>query len=200
MKIGDFQAYTTYLSLKLHFTSDSYDYFKYNGKVSASPESLDKRKDKYFFKRLAKKYEESEIVDFFVSNLILGKIWIGDMDNDAYEKRKGRIQSLEYIFKNDIEMLLTNPQNGDILFNSDEIFDCKKGHPYLLKAYLGKKVCLETLVILNKLLVYSKQFDTEISEKFIWPKVSLLLRKYEPFVNIDRKNFKRIILEAVDND
>jgi len=31
MRIGDFQAYITYLSLKLHFTSDIYDFFKYNG-------------------------------------------------------------------------------------------------------------------------------------------------------------------------
>ena len=49
----DFEAYLQFLALKLHFTSDHYDYFKYNGKHNASLESYDKRTDKRFFKRLA---------------------------------------------------------------------------------------------------------------------------------------------------
>ena len=51
----EFEAYCQFLALKLHFTTDHYDYFKYNGKHNATPESFDKRTDKRFFKRLVRK-------------------------------------------------------------------------------------------------------------------------------------------------
>jgi hypothetical protein len=35
-----FEVYKKYLALKNHFTKDSYDYFKYGGKVSASVKVL----------------------------------------------------------------------------------------------------------------------------------------------------------------
>jgi hypothetical protein len=49
-----FESYTTFLALKNHFTTDSYDYIKYNGKVGAKPSSFDVRKDKYQFYKLSK--------------------------------------------------------------------------------------------------------------------------------------------------
>ena len=55
----DYEAYTTYLALKLHFSTD-YDFFRYNGKVSASPESFKKRKEKYQFVKLAKKLSDEQ--------------------------------------------------------------------------------------------------------------------------------------------
>ena len=59
---------------------------------------------------------------------------------------------------NDAEKLLTNAEYFDIIFNSD-----KGNHPKLIKAYLGKKISLETLVIFEKLLHYRKRFDKEIT-------------------------------------
>ena len=35
-----FEVYQMYLSLKLHFTKDDYDFFKFNGKTRASQESF----------------------------------------------------------------------------------------------------------------------------------------------------------------
>jgi hypothetical protein len=70
-------------------------------------------------------------------------------------------------------------------------------HPKLVKAYLGKKVSLETLVILEKILQYRKQFDAKISETYIWPKVSLLIKKYEPFLDLDVKTFRMKTLNLV---
>ena len=80
----------------------------------------------------------------------------------------------------------------------DIIFNCDKGnHPKLLKAYLGKKICLETLVIFEKLLHYRKQFDREITETFIWPNTSRLIEKYEPFVEADVSKCKLMLKEKV---
>ena len=50
---GGFDVYKTYLAVKLHFTSDTYDYYKYDGKVNAKLDTFTKRKDRYFFHKLS---------------------------------------------------------------------------------------------------------------------------------------------------
>ena len=192
MKINEFQSYQSYLALKLHFDSDNYDYFKYNGKVSASLKSFEKRKDKYHFVRLAKKYNDKTIIEYYVANFIAGNKWIGDMSEGKYKDWLAKVQSIEYIFGNDVEKLLTMVPEFDILFNSEQ-----GNHPKLLKAYLGKKITLETLVILQKLLYYRKTFDKEISEQFIWPKIGRLINKYEPFLDVNKWKLKTIAISKV---
>ena len=45
--IDGYEAFGLYESLKLHFTKDSYDFHKYNGKSNISVTSFENRKDKY---------------------------------------------------------------------------------------------------------------------------------------------------------
>ena len=191
--MNEIQAYQLYLALRLHFTTDNYDYFKYNGKVSASLKSFDKRKDRYLFKKLTRKYDEPTILNYYIANFIEGNKWLGNMNEDTYIKWKARVESLEYIFKNDVEKLLTNAQNFDILFNS-----VRGNHPKILKAFLGKKISLETLVIFEYLVHYCKTYDNEIVERIIWPEVSRLIQNYKPFVKIDRRLFKGITLSMLE--
>ena len=191
-RMNEFEAYKEYIALKLHFTSD-YDYFKYNGKTNVTSHSFNERKDKHHFKRLAKKYEDSIIREYFIANLIDNKPWVGNMDVATYSQWQARTQSIEYIFQNDVENLLTNLENFDIIFNSD-----KGNHPKLVKAYLGKKISLETLVIFEKLLHFRKTFDKKIKEQIIWPKVSQLIRKYEPFVEANISRCRKLLLEKAE--
>ena len=80
----------------------------------------------------------------------------------------------------------------------DIIFQCKDGnHPKLVKAYLGKKISLETLVILEKVLTYRERFDEQINEKFIWPKLSKLIDDYDPFLKVDVRAFRMKTLVIV---
>ena len=190
-RMNEFETYENYVALKLHFTSE-YDYFRYNGKTSVTLKSFNNRKDKYHFKRLAKKYEDSTIREYFIANMIANKQWIGEMDLTTYSQWQARTQSIEYIFQNDAENLLTNSSHFDIIFNSD-----KGNHPKLVKAYLGKKISLETLVIFEKLLHYRKRFDKEIRDTIIWPNVSKLVQKYEPFVEADLGRCKKLLIEKV---
>ena len=187
----DYECYQNYLALKLHFSSE-YDFHKYNGKVSATIESFEKRKDKYKFVRLSRKLSDPQILDFYLANFIRGKEWIGDFDEKNWMNHKKIVQSLQYFYENDLEKLLTSSDNFDI------IFKCKDGnHPKLIKAYLGKKITLETLVILEKVLQYRKVFDKDITEKFIWPKVSKLIGKYEPFMQVSARKYRMITLNKV---
>jgi len=74
-----FATYAMFHALKLHFTSDSYDYVKYNGKTNVSKQTFSTRKDKYTFYRLSRKYDVQELKDFLVSNFLAGDVewWQG---------------------------------------------------------------------------------------------------------------------------
>tara|TARA_A100001011_G_scaffold161341_1_gene169719 strand:- start:3137 stop:3721 length:585 start_codon:yes stop_codon:yes gene_type:complete len=185
------ETYQSYLALKLHF-GGKYDYFKYGGKTSATLSAFEKRKDKFKFVKLSQKLSDPQILDYYLANFIRGKEWIGDFDQKNWLEHKKVNQSIEYVYENDIEKLLTISENFDILFKVGE-----GNHPKLVKAYLGKKISLETLVILEKVLEYRKQFDAKISETYVWPKVSLLIKKYEPFLDIDARAFRLKTLTLV---
>ena len=194
LRMNEFEAYQKYIALKLHFTSD-YDYFKYNGKTNVTLNSFNERKDKFHFKKIVKKYGDENIIEYFVANLISEKPWVGSMDVATYSQWLRRIQSIEYIFENDSKNLLTNVENFDIIFTSVD-----GNHPKLVRAFLGKKITLETLVVFEKLLHYRKRFNTEIKEQIIWPKVSRLIEKYEPFIEADTNRCKKLLVEIIETE
>lgn len=186
-------AYRTYIALKNHFNSKSYDYFKYNGRTKVGQNSFDKRKDKYFFHKLSK---HSDCVNYLVSNFIEGDSWVGDLVSDstgeeAYRKWKKRIESLSYIFSNEIEKLdLVN-------FNSN--FAVEGGHhPKLFKLYLRKEVSPETLLILNDILKFFGPWNKKIEEKVIWPAEHFKLKKYRPFFTIDLEKYKSLLIAKIN--
>jgi len=185
-------AYRCYLSMKNHFTKDKYDYHKYRGKVRATNESFYKRKDRFWFEKLARNKSDQEVVDFFVSNFISctdpSKLWIGEMikeGEDRYTEWKKRNQSLSYIFKEESEHLFENQK-------VDEIFDCSKGHPPVLKKFLNGTISIETLVIYDKIFLFGNTFDKKLLDP-VWESVSMRIKKYSPFLNIDVPRYKKIL-------
>ena len=70
-----FDAYKQYLSLKNHFTKEKYDYHKYCGKSRSTVQSFYKRKDRFWFEKLARNKDDKEVVDFFVSKVGRGLYW-----------------------------------------------------------------------------------------------------------------------------
>jgi hypothetical protein len=189
------EVYKIYLALKLHFTKENYNFFQFNGKSRASASSFEKRNDKYFFKKLGLKYDSSSIVEFFVSHFIHDdKFWIGNIpiqNSKVYTDWKKRIQSLTFIFENEIEKIISKESNFD------KIFECSGNHPLILREYLSGQISLETLVILNKLLQFVPVFDKQIKEPVVWPEIKKKVVKYEPFLSIDQPKYKRILYNTV---
>ena len=146
---------------KIKFTKEKYDYHKYCGKSRATVQSFYKRKDRFWFEKLARNKDDKEVVEFFISNFITctdpGKLWIGELIREGevrYVEWKKRTQSLSYIFKEEMESLLSGT---DI----NTIFAWEKGHPTILKKYLGDEISIETLVILDKILTFRAEFDSQ---------------------------------------
>jgi len=194
--MSPFETYQHYLSLKNHFTNPKYDFFKYGAKTRASLTSFNKRKDKYWFEKTSRKYSDEEVVDFLVSNFSAAEnpqsLWIGEIINSGertYAEWMKRRQSSTYLFKE---------QSNDILSENElqDLLECSKGHPKILKAYLGGKISLENFVIWDKIFNFSKDFDKKLSDP-VWETVSLKLKKYGPFINIDVFKYKKILRELV---
>jgi hypothetical protein len=190
-----FDTYKTYIALKNHFTKDSYDYHKYQGKSRASLQSFYKRKDRYWFEKLSRQKEDKEVIDFFVANFVSctdpQNAWIGDMIKEGesrYKSWQKRIQSLSYLFREESQQLFEN--------KFEEVFDCSKGHPLILKSFLSGSVSLETLVIYDKIFLFGKNFDKKLKDP-VWETVSLKMKKYSPFLHIDVFHYKKILKQIV---
>jgi hypothetical protein len=196
-----FEVYQMYLSLKLHFTKDDYDYFKFNGKTRASQGSFDKRNDSYFFKKLASKYDRDRIQEYFVSNFISdNKGYIKDIIRPSgetnYKEWKKKQDSFLYIFREEICILLDNI-DSPYEDNFDKLFVCSKGrHPIILTSYLRKEVSVETLIIFERCLGYVKRLDKTLTDP-IWKETKTQVIKYAPFLTIDCKKYKSIILKVI---
>ena len=196
-KVTPFETYQTYLSMKNHFTNRKYDFFTYGGKSRATMTSFNKRKDKYWFEKTSRKYSDQEITDFLLANFVTAdtpqNLWIGEIINSGernYADWMRRQQSLTYLFKEQSTELLSEKK-------LEEVFNCSKGHPIVLKKYLGGEISLETLTILEKIFSFVKNFDTKLQDP-VWESVSLKIRKYLPFLNINVFNYKKILRDLVD--
>jgi len=79
----------------------------------------------------------------------------------------------------------------------DDVFNCSKGHPLVLKMFLGGKLSLETFTIYEKIFGFSKDFDKKLLDP-VWETVSLKLKKYSPFLNIDVFNYRKILRSIIN--
>ena len=183
--------------MKSHFTNRKYDFFKYGGKSRATMASFNKRKDKYWFEKTSRKYSDDQIVDFLLANFVTTdnpkNLWIGEIINSGertYADWIRRQQSISYLFKEECSKLLEE-------YKLDELFECGKGHPIILKRFLGGDISLETFVIFDIIFAFSDKFDEKLLDP-VWETVSLKIRKYKPFLNINVFNFKKILREIVN--
>ena len=189
-------AYRCYLAMKNHFTKEKYDYIKYRGKVKATNEAFYKRKDRFWFEKFARQKSDKEVEEFFVANFTScsdpESMWIGEMIKEGegrYQDWQKKVQSLSYIFKEESEKLFENNK-------VDDVFNCSKGHPIVLKKFLGGNLSLESLVIYDIIFGYTKNFDKKLKDP-VWETVSRRVRKYSPFLNIDVSRYKKILKEVV---
>ena len=195
MKIMEsFDVYKYYMSMKLHFESDTYDALKYNYKTSAKPQAFFKRRDKYHFAKLGIKYDSvNELINFFVAQFThsSNNAWVGNMldDEDVYNQWKKRVQSLSYTFETDINKLIEEVESFDDLFSIKD----DSPYPVVVNAYMQGTITLETVVILESLTGFLSVADKKVTDPIVWPEISKRIRKYKPFLNFNDLKIRKII-------
>ena len=103
-----FDSYKLYNALKLHFESD-YDAIKYNYTTRVNASSFFKRRDKYFFAKLAKTYPK-DLKEFYVSQFINDIKYVRDMTDPTakanYLEYRRIHESIHRVFEKDINTLV----------------------------------------------------------------------------------------------
>lgn len=174
-----FEVYKLYLALKLHFTTEKYDITKTRGGVKASEKAFLKRKDIITMRKLARDYKKKEIIDLLVANFVSGDKWGGMFDtraSEVYKEWKARKARRVYQFEQDIELIKLEMEKESI---SNPFVADQGQHALVYRLYLGKKISIETLVLLDKLFKMSDNTPDIFLES-----IHLLIRKYRPFVKL----------------
>ena len=195
-----YETFGLYQALKLHFTQESYDFFKYNGKTNVSVTTFENRKDKYHFYKLARKVtQKDDLVSFLVANFVENEnVWVGDLlTEDAevnYRKHQKVIQSMSYTFENDCKLIF-----GDCILNPNEVLMTDGDYPVLLKKGLQKLVNIESVCLLNNMLGFVPMWSKKIADTIHWPNYRMKLLKYSAFIPKDDVKYK-LILKKVLNE
>lgn len=189
-----YETFGLYQSLKLHFTTDSYDYFKYGGKSKISVDAFENRKDKYYFYKLSRRLQsKDEMVNFIVAQFVNDEnVWVGNMleeqSDTIYRQRQKVIQSLGYTFENDCRSLFDGLDNPNAILQSES-----GDYPALLTKSLRKEIEIESLCILNRLLNFVPMWTNKIADTIRWPEYRRKILKYSPFIEFDETKFKLIL-------
>jgi hypothetical protein len=199
-----YEAYSLFNSLKLHFSTDSYDFFKYGGKSKVSVDAFENRKDKYFFYKLSRRLQDKdELTNFLVANFLHDEnCWVGNLLDEVseirYRERQKVLQSISYSFQNDCEKIFDHVENPNDVLQSED-----GDYPKLLTSTLQKVTEIETLCIMNSLMNFLPQWDKRIADTIRWPQYKRKIIKYTPFIKFDndkcKQILKRVIHEKVEN-
>jgi len=189
--MNGYDLYCTYQAIKLHFNSENYNFFHYDGKTRVSVDAFQKRRDKFLFHRLARKYRDDEMVPFLVANFVSSddnwtKSLLEEEAESTYREWKRKTDSMSKIYVEDLEKIASKD-------NFNELFKVEDGQfPKLLTAFLQNDVTIETMVILNNIFDFIRIWDKKISDDIIYPKVSRKIRKYGAFLSVDIKKYKEL--------
>ena len=185
-------VYLMYCAMKAHFGNTDYDFITYKGKSRVSRDSFYKRKDRFFFVKLSRKYKEyNEIRDYFISNFIKDRNgYISSFNDENYENWKIRRYSFYGIFSEEIKPFVKE-------FNP--LFEVKKSeHPKLMKEFLGGRLSLETLIVLDELVKFTKKWNQKLKDDIIWLDLKKIMNDYKRFLTIDKNKYRIQLLNLIE--
>lgn len=185
-----FEAYKEYVAIRNHFTLKSYDYFKYGGKTKLTYSSYNKRTDKWIFEKLSDMGDD--LTMYLVANFLNNQsFWLGDFEHGkmVFAKFSKEYQSLKYNFQTDITKLTDH--------TIKQLIDADKELPLIFYKYLDGTISLNSLVLFVDAVGCYSYWKKNIKDDIIWDHYSILIKKYRPFLQVDKKEYLAIIKAAV---
>ena len=185
-------VYLLYCAMKAHFGKGDYDFVTYKGKTRIKRDTFYKRKDRSFFVRVSRKYKtEQEIQNYFVSNFIKDKKgYIANFNDENYESWKLKRQGFFDLF--DVEM-------KPLVEAFEDLFTVTNGqHPKLMREFLGGRVSLETIIILDELVNFGPDWNKQLEDDIIWIDLRNLMNNYKRFLTIDQEQYKIRLLKLIE--
>lgn len=195
-------VYQLYLMLKGHFNG-KYDVIKYHWRMKVSDAAYNKRRDRYFFEKLADKYTLKELTLIFISNLVANQnAWIGEIsDADAlvfYRSYIGKLGRIESVYKEDIENLVYFSKKVDKPLR--EILEYNKNvqTSYIFKMLQSELINFESFIMLDSFLDLINKHD-ECANDLVWSNYSTKLNAYKKLLVTDKETARAQFIETVKN-
>jgi hypothetical protein len=190
MSIDAFQTYKYFMAIKLHLTTDRYDVFESNGKVSGSKATFETRNDRFLFQKLGQKFSQPrELIEYLTANIGYGNknvIYSSESDEN-YEVWLKRKEARTYLFKQQLEYIRAYLETDNKKF--EDLFSIEDNVPELLKMYVGGHIHLETMIIINDVEEFLPKWEPLI---MLWGDQLRILNKIKNFVKYDKDKLKLI--------
>lgn len=203
MADGGFEVYRQYVALKSHFNTDSYDYFKYKEKSRATHKSYMNRNDKSFFEKLGR-FEMGYVVSYLVANFVSNEnLWIGDValnqeSDEVYFAWKRKLSRLYTGAIEDVANMKTFMEKRNLTVDDLFKIDPKsQTQPIIFRLMIQRYISMETYLILDDAIGFSKVFDRKFDGDYVYEKWSLKARKYKPFLVLDKKRCENVAKNLV---
>jgi T4 gene Gp59 loader of gp41 DNA helicase len=185
-----FKAYKLYIIYKAFFLGE-YDLLKYGDTGrKISEESYNRRKDKVLFEIASRKYGDY-FTEFLVANLSKDphmhiSEMLEDYASERYMQWKRIRESLTYTISSEISLL----KNDDFKVDQHQ-------HPGILQKYLGKKISMETLLVLFDVTNIDKYINTCLKEDLIWKGVFNRINRYREIYSYDNNKLFPVVQQKL---
>lgn len=206
-----FDTYKTFLAVKIHFTDNEYDYFTYNGQISATEESFLATKKKYSFVKLSRTANEKEF-PFVIALAFMnyGKhLWVQDFNKtnqfnlefqDWKNWQENRVENL----KKDLTFI-KNKYRINTVEHFAKIFKVEDVQiPTIFVDYEERTIDLSTLLIFDYHLNIFENWNTKLKGIFLWDEFYKRAKKFKAFFYawkpISDINIMRAMKECIEID
>lgn len=182
--IDAFQTYKYFMAVKLHLTTDRYDVFESNGRVSGTKATFEKRNDKFLFEKIGRKFNTPrELIEYFVANIAYGNssVIYSQESDEYYQQWIARKESRTAMFRTQLSQIYNYLELNKKTY--DELFSIEDNVPELLNLYVGGYVHLETVVILNEFENFLPKWEPLC---MVWGDQLRVLNKIKKFVKYDK--------------
>ena len=203
-----FQAWKVYHGMYMHFTNDTYDFFKYRGKGNwdkiSSMEKYFSRFERYgklsaqrgFFETLGKTYtSRDDLIFFYLSQFTNELLHPDDFDTDLYADYKNRMENFLYYIRLDSLNIVRYMREYESTFN-DVFVASGINHPPILKLGLSKTISLETFSVLDMLFNFIPNLNKQLVDP-IWDSYQTLVTNYKPFLSVDINAARNVVKEVI---
>jgi hypothetical protein len=182
-----YEAYQCFLALKQHFTTPSYDFFKYNGKVRTSVDSFEKRKDAYCFRKLASLPDPKGRI---LACMLADITWINDVVSTKGAKAETDYQKIIQAFSHAFKTFLDafKPDVVALVGSSRE-----NDYPRLAELLIEGKIPIQFVIALDNMLRFLPTWNKNF-EPILWKPYVDKIEKYRPFFTYDEAKIKSIFL------
>jgi len=193
-----YRAYKFYMALKLHFTTVKYNVFETRGAVSISRAKFEERNDKFLFAKLGTRFKsEQEFIQFVACNFLYGNpnvVYSGSEADDNFTEWQRRRQSATKLFSDDCDKLIASGKCYD------DIFYCTKNtFQYIMSLYVGKKINIETVRILDDQLQFMKRIPEDSAMATMFSDRILLIEKAKGFIKYNKERVTPIIDNLIED-